>query len=281
MKGQANGYDSWNNLLYRTDARGVVTNYLYDALNRLVGISYPTVPSGVAPMLNVCKANGAASNNANVCFTYGTSTANYNNGLPLTMTDSSGSESYTYNSLEQLTQLQKVTGGTTYSLSYAHNFANELTQITYPSGRVVLKSYDAVGRPCAVGTSGSTCSTGTTYANGFTYNAAQQPSAFNYGNGVAASFGYSPDRLQLTSLSYAKNGTTLFGLAYSYGTPGNNDGLISSITDSVQAGRSVSYTYDSLARLSTAMTTGSSNYTRWGLSGSTIATETALIRIRV
>ena len=217
-------------------------------------------------MLNVCKANGAASNNANVCFTYGTSTANYNNGLPLTMTDSSGSESYTYNSLEQLTQLQKVTGGTTYSLSYAHNFANELTQITYPSGRVVLKSYDAVGRPCAVGTSGSTCSTGTTYANGFTYNAAQQPSAFNYGNGVAASFGYSPDRLQLTSLSYAKNGTTLFGLAYSYGTPGNNDGLISSITDSVQAGRSVSYTYDSLARLSTAMTTGSSNYTRWGLS---------------
>ena len=217
-------------------------------------------------MPNVCEANGATSNNANVCFTYGTSAASYNNGLPLTMTDASGSESYTYNSLEQLTQLQKVISGTTYMTSYAYNLANELTQITYPSGHVVLQGFDAVGRLCAVGTTGSTCSTGTTYATGFTYNAAQLPTAFNYGNGVAASFGYSPDRLQLTSLSYAKSGTTLFGLAYSYGTSGSNDGLISGITDSVQAGRSVSYTYDSLARLSTALTTGSASYPQWGLS---------------
>jgi RHS repeat-associated protein len=263
---QANGYDSWDNLLYRTDARGVVTNYLYDSLNRLVGITYPTVPTGVAPMPNVCKVNGATNNNANVCFTYGISAASYNNGLPLSMTDASGSESYTYNSLEQMVQVQKVIGSTTYTTSYAHNFASELTQITYPSGRVVLQNYDAVGRQCAVGTTGSTCSSGTTYASGFTYNAAQQPTAFNYGNGVAASFGYSPDRLQLTSLSYAKSGTTLFGLSYSYGTSGSNDGLISGITDSVQAGRSVSYTYDSLARLSTALTTGSASYPQWGLS---------------
>lgn len=51
-----------------------------------------------------------------------------------------------------------------------------------------------------------------------------------------------------------------------YGTSGSNDGLTSSITDSVQPGRSVSYTYDSLARLSTALTTGSTAYPQWGLS---------------
>ena len=94
---------------------------------------------------------------------------------------------------------------------------------------------------------------------------AQQPTAFTYYNGLAASFGYSADRLQLTSLSYAKSGTTLFGLMYSYGTSGSNDGLISSITDNAQSGRSVSYTYDSLARLSTALTTGSTAYPQWGL----------------
>jgi RHS repeat-associated protein len=263
---QANGYDGWNNLLYRTDARGVVTNYMYDTLNRLVGITYPTVPSGVTPMPNVCEANGATSNNANVCLNYGTSATSYNNGLPMSMTDGSGSESYTYNSLEQISQLQKVIGTTTYTSSYAYNYADELTQITYPSGRVVAQTFDAIGRVCAVGASGSTCSTGTTYATGYTYNAAQQPTAFNYGNTVAASFGYSPDRLQLTSLSYAKSGTSLFALAYSYGTSGSNDGLTSSITDSVQPGRSVSYTYDSLARLSTALTTGSTAYPQWGLS---------------
>jgi len=263
---QANGYDNWNNLLYHTDARGVVTNYLYDSLNRLAGITYPNVPSGVSAMPNVCEANGATSNNANVCFNYGTTAASYNNGLPLSMTDPSGSESYTYNSLEQITQRQKVVGTTTYTTAYNYNYANELTQITYPSGRVVAQSFDVIGRLCAVGTTGSTCSTGTTYASGFAYNTAQQPTAFNYGNGVAASFGYSPDRLQLTSLSYAKSGTSLFALGYSYGASGSNDGLISSITDNVQSGRSVSYTYDSLARLSTSLTTGSSSYPQWGLS---------------
>ena len=172
---QANGYDNWNNLLYRTDARGVVTNYLYDSLNRLVGITYPTVPGGVSAMPNVCEANGATSNNANVCFVYGISATSHNNGLHLSMTDPSGSESYTYNSLEQITQRQKVIGTTTYNVSYAYNFAGEVTQITYPSGRVVAQVFDAIGRLCAVGTSGSTCTTGTTYANGFAYNAAQQP----------------------------------------------------------------------------------------------------------
>jgi hypothetical protein len=29
-----NGYNSFDNLLYRTDARGVLTSYGYDALNR-------------------------------------------------------------------------------------------------------------------------------------------------------------------------------------------------------------------------------------------------------
>ena len=262
---QANGYDSWGNIIYRTDARGVVTNYLYDTLNRLVGIAYPTVPSGVAGMPNVCPANGAPSNNANVCLAYGTSATNHNNGLPVGMTDATGSENYTYNSLEEITQVQKVIGGTTYTTSYVYNLANEPTQVTYPSGHVVAQSYDAIGRLCAVGASGSTCTTGTTYATGFTYNTAQQPTAFSYGNNVAASFGYSPDRLQLTSLSYAKSGTTLFGLTYSHGSSGSNDGLISGITDNVQGGRSTSYTYDSLARLSTALTTGSTAYPQWGL----------------
>jgi RHS repeat-associated protein len=260
---QANGYDSWNNLVYKTDARGVVTNYLYDALNRRVGITYPTVPAGVAPMPTNCQVNGS---NSNVCLGYGTSAASYNNGLPISVTDGTGTTSLTYNSQEQVTQRQKIIGATAYTTSYAFNFANEATQTTYPSGRVVLKNYDAVGRLCAVGATGSTCSTGTTYATGFTYNAAQQPTAFNYGNGVSVAFGYSPDRLQLSSLSYVKNSTTLFGLAYSYGTAGSNDGLISAITDNVQSGRSVSYTYDSLARLTSALTSGSTAYPQWGLS---------------
>jgi YD repeat-containing protein len=70
----------------------------------------------------------------------------------------------------------------------------------------------------------------------------------------------------LKSINYAKSGTTLFGLTYSYGTTGSNNSQILNITDSVDNGRSVAYTYDPLSRLSTALTTGSANYPKWGLS---------------
>jgi RHS repeat-associated protein len=47
------GYDANGNLIAKTDARGAVTNYTYDALNRPTKKSYPTIPSGVAPTSTV------------------------------------------------------------------------------------------------------------------------------------------------------------------------------------------------------------------------------------
>jgi RHS repeat-associated protein len=272
---QSNGYDSFNNLLYRTDARGVVTNYIYDSLNRLLGVTYPTVPNGVRTMPNVCETTGSSSNNANVCFTYGTSAASYNNGRVSTMNDGLGSETYTYNNLVQLTQLQKVISSTTYTTGYQYNVANELTQITYPSSRVVQQYVDPIGRVCAIATSTTSCSAFTgPFATGFAYSTANQVTGFKYGNNVYASFGFSSDRLQLNCLDYsttnrsscAHDSTTKFGLNYSYYSAPSNNGQISSITDSMDGGRTITYTYDSLYRMTKAVTTGSTNYPAWGLS---------------
>ncbi|PYU00232.1 MAG: hypothetical protein DMG38_09035 [Acidobacteria bacterium] len=268
---QPNGYDSFDNLLYRTDARGVQTNYIYDSLNRLVGISYSNVPSSVSAMPNVCATSGT-TNNANVCLTYGTNATGNNNGRLTSMTDPSGSESYTYDQFGNVTQLAKAIGSTTYTTSYAYNLASELIQITYPSGRVVQENLDAIGRIGSV--VGTLNSVQTTYASGFLYNTAQQATGFQYGNGLFASYGFSADRLQLTCLDYStsnRNGscahdsTTKFGLSYSYGSAGSNNGQIASITDSVDNGRNATYTYDSLYRLTQAATTGSTNYPTWGL----------------
>ena len=57
-----------------------------------------------------------------------------------------------------------------------------------------------------------------------------------------------------------------FGLTYSYGAAGSNNGQIASITDYVDNGRSATYTYDALHRLTRAITAGSGNYAAWGLS---------------
>lgn len=259
----SDGYDNFDNLLTRTDARGVVTSYGYDGLNRLTGITY-----------NVSGAPGVPAT-ASVGLTYGTNAAQFNNGRLITMTDGVGSENYTYNSLGQLTQLQKVVGTQTYTIGYAYNLANELTQITYPSGRVVQQSVDPIGRLCEVAPSTTGCATAASpYATGYVYNSASLVTGMKYGNGIYGSFGFSPDRLQLTCLDYsttnrsgncAHDATSKFGLTYSYGAAGSNNGQISSISDYVQAGRSITYTYDSLYRMTNAVTTGSASFPAWGL----------------
>ena len=147
----------------------------------------------------------------------------------------------------------------------------------YPSGRVIQTGYDVIGRLCgvAVATANGTCSSVTSpYVYGFTYNAADQTTQFVYGNGVGASFAYSTNRSQLTSIAYDKttciqgggcSDNTLFSLAYGYTQGQGNNDRITSITDNVDNGRSATYTYDSLSRLASATTVGSTNYPQWGL----------------
>src|SRR5262249_3261362 len=218
------------------------------------------------------KVNGSSSNNANVCMTHGTNSAQNNNGRITSMTDPVGSESYTYDQFGNVSQLAKTIGSTVYTTNYAYNLASQLTQITYPSGRIISENLDVIGRVFSI--VGTLNSVNTTYASGFAYNSAFQTTGFQYGNNLYSSFGFSADRLQLTCLDYSptnRNGscahdpTTKFGLQYSYAASPANNGQISGITDAVDNGRSVTYTYDSLYRLITAGTTGSTNYPRWGL----------------
>ena len=258
-------YTSFGEVSTRTDARSVQTNYQYDGLNRPIGVSY-TIPngSGVSAMPNVCTPSGGTP--ANVCLSYGTSAAAYNNGRPLQMTDPTGNEAYTYDALGRVSGMTKTIDGVAYPVGYTYDFASDLTSITYPSGRVVQQGTDMLGRLQQI------TSSGTNYVSNLAYNAAGQPTGFNYGNGVQASFAYN-SRMELQSLDYVLNSQTLFGLNYYYkldstncpsGSTGNN-GQIQCVNDVVDSGRSATYTYDAWNRLWTATTPGSANYPAWGL----------------
>ena len=243
-------YNIYGKRTQRTDARGVVTTYAYDTvLNRLTGISY-----------NV--SGTTATSTPSVSYSYGTSPSSYNNGRLLAMTDGLGSETYTYDQLGRRIQIQRVIYNVSYNTSYTYNLASQIATMTYPSGRVLDSSYDAIGRASTLKNN----ATGANYATSFAYNVAHQITGFTYGNGASASYGYSVNRLQMTSVSYAQGGTTVFGSTYSYSQSGNNDGEIASITDNVDSGRSAAYSYDALGRLTAASTSGSTNYPAWGLS---------------
>jgi RHS repeat-associated protein len=246
-------YDNHSLLTRRTDARGVVTHYYYDpSLNRLTQMTYDT-------------AGTSAAATSAVSFTYGTNPSLNNNGRLITEsygTYGADTESYTYDQLGRVTQVQKFFSSTytTYNTNFTYNLASEVATITYPSSRYITNTYDAIGRP-----QGTYDNSGNIYVSNAQYNQANQVTSFSHGNGVNAFFGYSAQRLHLTSLRYTK-GLNLLNFSYGYTQNGGNNGQITSITDSVQPGRSVTYTYDSLYRLKTALTTGSGQYPPWGLS---------------
>lgn len=239
-------YNSYNQISQRTDARGVITTFTYDSMNRIYQISYNVGSTGVAAT-------------PTITYTYGTNASQLNNGRILTLSDGLGTTTYTYDNLGRATQAQSVINGSTYTIGRQYNFAGEVTSLTYPSGRVVQRTYDAIGRLASIADSSAT------YVNSLSYNTAQERTNFNYGNGVAATIGYSPDRLQKQSIKFAGS-STVYNVSYSRMQNGGNNGEITSITDSVDSGRSINYTYDSLGRLSTAQTTGDASYPQWGLS---------------
>jgi RHS repeat-associated protein len=172
----------------KTDARGIVTTYAYDTANRLTGKTH--VPTTTGPET----------------YTYGTSAASYNIGRLLTMTDPSGSETYSYDQIGRVTQVTKIVGATSYITKYAYNPGSELTKVTYPSGRVVEYSYDDIGHLCEVAvTVAANCgaSTGKYLSiSNLNYDATNRPLIATYGNGVIARATYSPQRSQLAFLSY-------------------------------------------------------------------------------
>jgi RHS repeat-associated protein len=256
----------------KTGARGITTTYTYDTLSRLTGKAY----SNTSLMPNVCTTipNNSAANMCNY-YDQGGAVASALGRLT-SVTDSSGSETFTYDQGGGVTQKQKVIGTTTYPISYQYNAGGELTQITYPSGRVVYVTPDSIGRFNAVASNLPTSVSVTIPYTG--YNAAGQILNITYGNGVVGNFTYSAARQQLTNLTYTAGtypNETLFSLNYGYmngqancgaSTAAGNNGLIQCIQDTMDNGRSVIYSYDALARLSTATTTGSSGYAQWGLS---------------
>jgi len=242
-------YNSFDLMTRKTDARGVITNYTYDTLNRLTQVSY-----------DVTTNHTGVTATPTVTYTYGTSASQNNKGRIITMTDGPGSESYTYDILGRLTQLQKVVSGTTYTISYSYNQAGSVASVSYPSGKVINRSYDSIGRLSSIANGSSNLWSSLTYDPLFHLTGA------TYGNGVTETLGYSANRGQLTSLSYANMGGTIFGETYSYAQTGGNNGQVAGITDSVDSGRNANYTYDAIGRLTSASTSGSTSYPAWGLS---------------
>ena len=106
-------FDSAGNVTSRTDFRGIVATYTYDALNRLTS----------------AKAAGATIN-------YGYDEGSNGVGRLTHMTDASGTTRFAYDALGRITSIARQFGTITPTTRFAYT-SGRLSSITYPSGRVV------------------------------------------------------------------------------------------------------------------------------------------------
>jgi RHS repeat-associated protein len=233
-------YTDFNAVETVKDARGVVATRSYDGLNRLTGISYNTSGTGVA-------------STSSESYTYDTTTSSPTNGLLL----SAGNESYGYDTYKRLNSVTRTIDSTTYTSSYQYNAASQRSQITYPSSRVVNINRGSTGRLTSL-TDGAS----TNYLSSIGYNTAGYVTGLTLGNGVVENFGYSADRLQLTSQTATKSGTTLMSLAYDYdassgengsGSTAGNSGQLMGVTENIGGvSGSAAYTYNNVSNLVTS-----------------------------
>lgn len=195
-------YDNNGNITGKTDARGVVTSYTYDTLNRV-------------------KTRSHSDSTPTATYFYdgaGTS-IQYAKGRVTKISSSVSTTEYTaFDNVGRVLSHKQTTDGQPYTTSYAYNLSGAVTEETYPSGKVIRNTFDADNQLSQIqGRSGNKGFW--TYANGFTYNSSGGITSTRLGNGrwESAQFNSRLQPVQL-GLGTTQGATNLLKLEYTYGT---------------------------------------------------------------
>ncbi|HXN74379.1 MAG TPA: RHS repeat-associated core domain-containing protein [Candidatus Acidoferrales bacterium] len=226
---------------YRHDGRAF-TNYAYDSLNRLTGITYSTLSSAVI-------------------YTYDAGTNQ--KGFLTGMSDSSGSTTWGYNNVGWVTSEQRTIAGKTNSMSYTYNGDGTIGSVTYPSSRTITYTVSNAERATSAKDLTNNIQYGVTasYAPVGSLNSVLYGPATGF-NGVTTTAAYN-SRLEPTGASASSTAGTAQNLSFNYPSTGN-DGMVTGIQNNVISGLSESFTYDSLNRILSAATTATSGPGCWG-----------------
>jgi RHS repeat-associated protein len=158
-------------------------------------------------------------------------------GQRLTMLDSSGTTTYSYDNRNRLTSKATPQGTLTYSYDPAGNLLT--VRSSNANGVSVDYSYDTLSRLSTVTDNRLPAGSNTTT---YSYDDVGNLAGYLYPNGVQTSYSYSALN-RLTNVSTTKAAATLASFAYTLGAAGNR----LSVTE--QSGRKVDYGYDALYRL--------------------------------
>jgi RHS repeat-associated protein len=244
------GYDANGNLVAKTDARGIVMSYYYDALNR---------------MTNKQSTGGTNVGIVNFLYTYDSTTTAVTNGIGRLVATANGngeSELYGYDAMGRTTSESVYLPSTpkaAATVSAIYDLAGDMTDLTYPDGRHITQVSDSAGRLSEsklAAINGTAPASPQIYAQSITYLSDGTPAVLTLGDAVVQT-ATENNRLQLQSLAVSSPTNAHSGqVTYCYyakcATSGTgNNGNILSIVDGLNAANTQAFTYDSLNRINT------------------------------
>jgi YD repeat-containing protein len=249
-----NTYDAAGNLLTQTDAKSQTTTYTYDALNRVTQIVF--------------------HDGSRQVYVYDQNTNGIGRLSSITERDPANAitnqTSHTYDSHGRVATIATAHGGVTYTVGYSYDGSGRLSGMTYPSGRTLTYSFDALGRVNQV----STTKTGQTQTvvSAVAYHPFGGVKGYTLGNGQVYSRSIDLDgRIATYTL-----GSKTFGIGYDLasrieqisdlGVPANINGYgydaLDRLTSATTPGVSYGYGYDAVGnRVSKTVAAGSETYT--------------------
>lgn len=270
------GYDDDGNVTSQTDGNTHATHYTYDPLNRVETATTPATsaePSGIEtddtydPAGNLLTVTQPATGGdlvttygydhdnrmTSISYSDGTTpdvSIDYDNaGRRTSMTDGTGSTSYTYNTIGWLTD---VTDGAGDHVGYTYSRDGQAKTIEYPNNETVTRSYDDADQLASVTDWNS-------HETHFTYSPDGQLSTIGYPNGVTETASHS----RTDALSEIADTTATTTLADDTYGRDDNDQLNAVSGSGSDPEPTQGYDYDALNRvdsLTSGGTTGALSY---------------------
>jgi RHS repeat-associated protein len=179
-------YDDNNNVVVRTDARGVSAHSDYDALNRIIRRWY-NGSSAVNSVLHNSPALPAGVGTTDEAFYVYDTLAGNGKGRLTSVSTATSSFSYgAYDALGRATSATQTIFGQTnqsYTTSYTYDLPGHLRTLTYPSLKTITNTYDSTGRLISLtGSLGD--GTTRTYSSGIVYNAGNRMTKEQFGTTI-------------------------------------------------------------------------------------------------
>jgi len=215
-------YDALGNLTSQTDAKGQTTTMQYDQLGRMIS---RTEAEGTSTWAYDTQWLGALSSETN--------------GI--------ASKAYIYDTFGRVKSAATTINGQTYNVSTGYDTLGRVSTITYPTGIMIRRNYNAFHYLASV----SNAASGAIIWQAKTMDEFGHLTGESFGNGVSTTHIYDAVRGTLTGLQSTSGGATIQSWSYNYDAIGN----MKFRTDAVM-GYTENFRYDNLNRLSTVHDAG-------------------------